>query len=31
MNGTFNERGDKYTLLDKATAFPLYNYHFNKD
>ena len=31
MNGKFNERGDKYTLYDKATAFSLYNYHFNKD
>lgn len=31
MNGKFNERGDRYTLYDKATAFPLYNYHFNKD
>lgn len=31
MNGTFNERGDKYTLFDRETCFPLFNYHFNKD
>lgn len=31
MNGKFNERGDKYVLADRETAFPLQNYHFNSE
>ncbi len=31
MNGRFNKQGNVYTLKEKRTKFPLYNYHFNKN
>ena len=30
MKGTFNDQGDIYTLYEKRTKFPLYNFHFNE-